>query len=312
MNRPFSARGTSGLSWVTPAALSVAIGAFWFSSSAPASAEPAGQNFSSCPTEAQLESAVAAHGTITFELSCTVAFSSAIAVGSGTTDIEGDGFSVTFTGGGSTRFFTQSGGNLTLGGVALEGGLATGASGANGSGGSEGSVGPAGGAGQPGGNGGPAGAGTKGKPGKSAQGGAVDVVSGTLNLTDDTIIGDGVIGGTGGTGGNGGTGGTGGVGGPGTNGTPGGTGGSGGTGGNGGKGGAAGSAYGGAIYNAGMLNVTNTSFDSDTARGGSGGYGGAGLNGGFGGIGGQGGEGAPPPLKFRRHRRDGRRGWHRR
>ena len=56
-----------------------------------------------------------AHGTITFGLNCTVAFTSAITVTSGTTDIEGNGFNVSFTGGGVTRFFTQSGGTLTLG-----------------------------------------------------------------------------------------------------------------------------------------------------------------------------------------------------
>ena len=76
-----------------------------------------------------------AHGTITFDLNCTVAFTSAIAVGAGTTDIEGNGFNVEFTGGGTTRFFTHLGGTLTLGGLALEGGFVAGATGANGTGG---------------------------------------------------------------------------------------------------------------------------------------------------------------------------------
>ena len=308
MNRRMSSRGTrrGAFRWMTPIAVSTALGAFWLCGSAPASAGPAGKSFTSCPTEAELATAVAAHGTITFGLNCTVAFTSAITVTSGTTDIEGNGFNVSFTGGGVTRFFTQSGGTLTLGDLTLQGGLVTGASGTAGAGGSEGSVGAAGTLNQPGGNGGAAGAGKKGKPGKSAEGGAVDVVAGTLNLNNDNLSGDGATGGGGGAGGNGGTGGSGGTGGQGANGVAGSSGGSGGAGGNGGKGGAGGAAYGGAVYNAGTLNATNTNFNGDTVRGGSGGYGGAGLNGGSGGIGGQGGEGVPPPLNFGH---DGRHGW---
>ena len=96
----------------------------------------------------------------------------------------------------------------------------------------------------------------------------------------------GVEGGTGGVGSTGGSGGDGGFG------AKGGNGGNGGTAGNGGAGGAGGNALGGAIYNAGSLTLTSTTFDGDDAAyGGSGGYTGAPGYGGFGGSGGEGGGG---------------------
>ena len=121
------------------------------------------------------------------------------------------------------------------------------------------------------------------------QGGALKIDSGTVVLTGDTFSNDSINGDRGGPGGFGGNGGNGGNGGSAATGA-GGNGGSGGPGAPGGNGGSGGDAQGGAIYNAGSLTISGSTFSSDSANGGPGGVSGFG---GFGGRGGGGGIGAP-------------------
>lgn len=148
------------------------------------------------------------------------------------------------------------------------------------------------------------GLGSPGGAGAIAQGGAI-YNQGTVNLATDQFDGVNVQGGKGGngtTGGNGGNGGGGGQADPGPQavcqspnsgpsvyytqeGGPGGGGGNGGETGVGMAGGFGGLAQGGAIYNQGKLNVSDTTFQGDTAQGGLGGDGGAGGDGGGGGDG---------------------------
>jgi hypothetical protein len=206
------------------------------------------------------------------------------------------------------------GANVTLTGVTLSNDFAHGGKGGNGGNGGNGTFGaggaPGSGIGAPGGNGGNGG---QGGNGGDAYGGAIEN-DGTLALVDGTVVGDIAEGGVS-QGGNGGDGGEGGVGGIAEPEQVEGTGGVGGAGGNGGSPGHTGAAYGGAIYNAGALTVTNTFFNNDsvgytaTSFGGRGGYGGKGGPGqwdiystdptrsgsgpGNGGDGGPGGNGAP-------------------
>lgn len=144
-------------------------------------------------------------------------------------------------------------------------------------------------------------------PGGNSQGGAI-YNAGTLTITGGSFQSDQSLGGQGGNGGLAGEGGNGGIGMNGPKGqagadescqpgTGGGTGQPGGAGGDAGSAGASqagasgGNGQGGAIYNAGTLKVTGTTFSSDIVRGGSGGIGGTGYGGGWGGIGGIGGSG---------------------
>jgi hypothetical protein len=128
-----------------------------------------------------------------------------------------------------------------------------------------------------GGNAGSAAGGGVGGTGGAAQGGAVYVsAGGTFNVNAGTVFdSDTAYGGAGGGGGNGGGGGQGGQGGEGTDGTNGGTGAAGHSA-AGGVGGQGGVAQGGAIYNAGSLNITNAVFSNDLVDGGNGGTGGSG------------------------------------
>ena len=77
---------------------------------------------------------------------------------------------------------------------------------------------------------------------------------------------------------------------------PGGTGGAGGNGTQGRVGGSGGAAFGGAIYNRGTLELTDTTLANNEARAGNGGGGGSGSRGGQGGSGGS--PGIPIPLIF--------------
>lgn len=126
-------------------ALSLALTAAGLNAAGPAvGATPAAQTFTACPSEAQLASAVAAQGTITFSVSCTVSFTTPISIPVGhTVDIEAGGFNVEFSGNAETRFFTDSGGTLTLGGLTLQGGAVVGAAGTAGKAGASGATGPA-------------------------------------------------------------------------------------------------------------------------------------------------------------------------
>ncbi len=207
-------------------------------------------------------------------------------------------------------------GDSADGGSGGDGGM--GGVGGAGAAGSEGAR-RAGGAGGKGGTGGKSGAGGDGGDGGDGQGGAIYNAAGaTLTITASTFVGDGATGGggghageagVGGAGGDGGRGGEGamgsegnyGAGGTGKVGGAGGPGGTGGDAGDGGSGGAGGSGQGGAIYNAGTLSVSDTTFLEDGAQGlfgGAGGdsdFGGPGGEGGIGGRGGQGGNGHCAP-----------------
>lgn len=187
-----------------------------------------------------------------------------------------------FIAGGAT--VTLNGGEIASENVEASAGGAGGAGGGGGSGGLGGQC--TGGVctGGPGGSAGDAAAGGTGGVGGAAEGGAVYVSAGaTLNVNSGTVFDhDVVYGGTGGVGGTGGAGGAGGLGGTGTDGTNG-TAGSSGPSAVGGSGGQGGDAQGGAIYNAGTLNITDAIFSDDAAIGGSGGVGGVGGAGGRGG-----------------------------
>ncbi|MFZ0666933.1 MAG: hypothetical protein WAM97_14365, partial [Acidimicrobiales bacterium] len=213
------------------------------------------------------------HGTgVEFECSGTVQFPAndptVVSSGENLPITVESGDSVDLYGDDASQLFVVTGGTLDLSGpgMTLSGGEAQGASGKTGGDGSDGASGAPGSTGSDGAKGGggkngtAAGAGGAGTAGKKAEGGAIDIKSGTVDLTNVELTGNTVIGGDGGTGGYGGYGGSGGAGGTGGNGTnPGGVGGTGGAGGNGGAGGTGGNggagaeALGGAIYNAGSL-----------------------------------------------------------
>jgi hypothetical protein len=211
-----------------------------------------------------------------------------------------------------TRLFTVDGtlelDNLVIENFSTEGDL--GEDGIAGSDGVDGGSGQPGPAGEPGGNGDPGGAGgldvapVGAGAGQVGRGGAILIDSGGLvRLTRTVLRGNEVFGGDGGDGGecNGppsgidcGDGGFAGDGGDGGDGEPAGAGGHGGDGGSGGigsAGGPGGSGDGGAIYNAGTLEIADCTFESNQADGGLGGFasfGGDGDDGGFGGNGGTG------------------------
>ena len=179
----------------------------------------------------------------------------------------------------ASQLFDVTGGTLVMTGpgLTLSGGEVQGAIGANGKNGVDGTVAVAGTPGtgtSPGGPGGPGGSGTAGKAGKAgklAEGGAIDVTSGTLDLTSVVLTGNTAVGGSGGQGGTGGVGVTGGTGGSGGTGAVGGAGGNGGKAGKGGKGGAGADAFGGAIYSAGTVDLDDCTFTSNDAYAGNGG-----------------------------------------
>ena len=123
------------------------------------------------------------------------------------------------------------------------------------------------------------------------QGGALKIDSGTVVLTADTFTANMVFGSSGDSGGFGGNGGNGGGGGNGGAFGVGGNGADGAAGGDGGKGGHGSNAEGGAIYNAGDLTITGSTFTSNGATGGSGGPSGFGGDGGIGGSAGRSGDG---------------------
>jgi hypothetical protein len=243
---------------------------------------------------------------------------------------------VTLSGGQANRVLDVEGGSLTLVDINVTGGLVTGSDGGPGLPGEIGSDGsnagtttgaqgaPGAGAGDPGGQGGLGASGTDGgdggdggpgAAGANAQGGGLYIASGgNVSITGGEFSANVARGGGGGDGGPGGTGGaaasagSGGPGGPGGNsgmsgaagnggpGAPGSAAPTAGDGGSGGKGGDGGDASGGAIYNAGTLQVTNAVFTNNQAvagTGGGGGNGGTAGDGGAGGLGGPGGSGGP-------------------
>lgn len=228
--------------------------------------------------------------------------------------LNANGNAVQIFGGGTNHTFDVESGTLTLTGILVTGGRATGDStpvaGMAGTAGDTGSTGTAGdtsnsGEGTDGGTGGAGTAGTNGTAGASAtgvaQGGGIYIAPGAgADLYSVTLNGDTAVGTAGANGGNGGAGGNGGWGGaPGSNsGTvlSGGNGGPAANGGDGGAGGDGSDAQGGGVYvSAGAtLSAVSSTFESDSAVGGAGG------GGGNGGMGGQGGEGGaygfdPPP-----------------
>ena len=184
--------------------------------------------------------------------------------------------------------------NGSIDGIAL---INCGADGAQGGNGGPGGLGGSGGGGasgaSPGGPAGDGGSGARagdggaGAAGGDALGGAI-FSAGALTVintrfgSNTAAGGPGGNGGLGGSGGNGGNGGGGGEPGDGQN----GNGGAAGSGGNGGSGGRGGNGSGGAIYSAGRLSVTDSSFNSNFATGGTGGEGLDGEHGGGGGGGG--------------------------
>jgi len=308
-------RGIAGRAFVaTFAALSI---------TALAGAKTGATPITSCTTTA-VQSAIAAGGSYVFECGGAIApplvggKQVPFTVPSGDTvslDATGAPSAVIFDGGRASQLFAVNGGDLTLIGVTIQDGLASGTpgtAGTVGADGTDGADGPGGKAGSAmtgptaGGNGKPGGtgeAGTAGSDGGDGLGGAIDQLGGSLTLDDDTIQGNVAQGGQGGTGGRGGAGGDGGTGGTGgsgiadqTSGTAaagaiGGDGGNGAHAGNGGNGGAGGAAMGGAIYSTGQLTVTNTVFSENEAQAGDAGAGGTAGRGGNGGQGGEGGFG---------------------
>lgn len=240
-------------------------------------------------TQAALVAALAEGGNITFGSDCTISLADSIVI---TNDVVLDsvGQTVTITSDTNNQvplFVVASNASLTLVGITLTGGQSTNggalyihagatvvltdcilsdnhAVGTNGIAGADGSDSASG----NGGNG------RNGSAGSAAFGGAIYNL-GDLTLESCTLTNNNATGGTGGKGGNGGHGG-----------------GSLATGGNGGNGGNAGSAAGGAIYNRGILSVTDSTISSNTVTGGNGGAGGTngtGFTPGLAGTGGAGG-----------------------
>jgi len=184
-------------------------------------------NVSSAPvtspcTFSTFETDVLAGGTVVFGASCTLLFPSAITIPSSlSVTIGSGGFAVTLSGDGSTQLFIVNGGQLNITSITLYGGYASGtnagtagdgsngANGATGASGPAGGVGSAGGAGTAGAAGGAGGAGPNALAGGTAEGGAILINSGSVNLTGDSITYSDAYGGSGGMGGAGGAGGNG-------------------------------------------------------------------------------------------------------
>jgi len=243
-------------------------------------------SLSDCTDPAALETALNAGGVVTFSCDGSNVLTHAITI-SNTVVLDGANHTVTISANNSFRLFTvASGGNFTIRNLTLANGLSTnggcifvatnatlaasnctfignsaiGKSGVNGAnGGDSFSVGSDGGA---------------GTAGASGWGGAI------YNLGTNAIVNCSLLANRaqGGAGGNGGTGGNGGF-----------------RGGKGGGGGSGGSGFGGAIYNLGWLEVTNSTIGNNSATGasaGTNGVGGAGPEPGFNSAGGPGGQGS--------------------
>src|SRR5579863_1479050 len=149
---------------------------------------------------------VLAGGTVTFGAACTMTMTSAITIGSTlTVNITSGGFSITLSGCSTNQLFLVKGGHLDITNIILESGRTTGTSGLAGTIGSTGTAGSngaagtsgTGGTGQAGGSGG---AGTVGGAGGNAEGGAIQITSGTVSLVGDSFYSNAAIGGTGGNG----------------------------------------------------------------------------------------------------------------
>lgn len=232
--------------------------------------------------EAELVAAVAAGGLVAFSGSCNLTLTAPINIAADTI-LDGNGQTVTVSGGNSNRIFNvASGVNLTIRGLTLSNGtstnggalfIASGATvqltnctfssnraiGSNGLAGANGatntSIAPGG------GNGG---------AGTTVRGGAIYNL-GALTLRNCSLLSNTAVGGSAGNGGSGGNGDF--------------------QGGNGGAGGAGGAAQGGAIYNGGVLTLRDCAFSSNAIQGGNAGTGGAAGTGAFNGWPGIGGAG---------------------
>jgi alpha-tubulin suppressor-like RCC1 family protein len=233
-----------------------------------------------------LVSAIAAGGVVS--LSCSsISLTNTITIASTVTIDGGAGATLTSSGGtnGFGLFVVQPGANLTLlnltftGGRSTNGGALFIASGAQvtisncvflgniavGTNGTDGVSGSPNGTGRFGSNG------RNARAGSAAFGGAI-ANRGQLAIFNSFFLTNRASGGSGGNGGDGGSGDL--------------------RAGHGGNGGRAAPAFGGAIWNAGSLLLTNSSFYGNVARGGNGGSGGAAGGGGFAGDGGDGASGA--------------------
>ncbi len=223
-------------------------------------ARPAGAATTVACSETAIQSALDAGGNYTFAGSCTLSLQSPLTMAGGTVTLDANANAVTLDGGNAIQLLSVSAGSLTLTGITLIGGQATGSNGVDGTPAPTGS-----------------GDGTGGGIGLTGQGGAISIEGGaTVNLVNDVVTDNSAQGGSGGSGGHGGY----------VSSTD-----CGGGGGNGGLGGGGGAAQGGAIYNAGTLVVSSTTFSSNFAYGGDGGGGGWGGDGEGGGSGGHGANG---------------------
>lgn len=212
-----------------------------------------------------LQNAMAAGGTIVLAFNNTITANVPLTVSSDTVIYAPAGNSVTLSGGGTTRLFkVPLGLTLTLSNLTLSGGNNIGTNGGNGGAGASTDGGTTG---NPGGN---------GQSGGDASGGAIYNQGITL-VYSCTFLTNSATAGKAGNGGNGGSGSF--------------------SAGNGGNGGNGGNAFGGAIYNAGALVLTNCTLSGNGAIGANGGTGGTNGSGSFanpgnGGAGGLGSGGA--------------------
>jgi hypothetical protein len=237
-------------------------------------------------TEASLRAALDGGGVVTFSNNCSITIGEQIVINQAGTTIDANGFIVSISGSNAVPLFNVAT-NLTLLGLSLVNGaspnsggalyiqpgvvvIANGcifagnsAAGTNGAAGANGATNSV----STGGNG------SSGAPGTSTMGGAI-YNAGDLTLVDCTLTNNTATGGNGGNGGNGGAGG-----------------GVFAVGGNGGGGAPGGLGLGGAVYNAGNLTLSNSTFSANTAAGGSGGTGGANGAGSYPGLDGNGGQG---------------------
>ena len=102
-------------------------------------------------SEKKLDSAVKKGGTIDFGAACTITITKTITIGkSANVTIQGDGFQVELAGNTAVRLFVVSGGTLSISGIELANGKATGSTGTNGAWGTSGTGGSQGAAGAPG------------------------------------------------------------------------------------------------------------------------------------------------------------------
>lgn len=232
---------------------------------------------------ADLRSALAQGGTVTFTQDCAITFAGPIIV-TNRVKLQGNGYSITLNGGGHSRLFiVEPGADFSLAALTLTAGKAAAGAGlyikaggvvtasncifsAHQTAGTRGADGPDGagstGIGESGG---------AGEAGAAARGGAVFNV-GVFRAARSRFLTNSAIGGAGGQGGDGGAGLFGG--------------------GNGGAGGEGGAGVGGAIYNTGNLSLTDCAFEGNAASGGDGGSGGVGGSGPAPGLKGVGGAGA--------------------